>query len=381
MIKKLHLYIIKESLGYFLFGVAVFSVLLLLDYVFDLVDLFLSKGVALFAILKLFAFAIPNILTLAIPMAVLFGVLIAYGRLSEDNEITAMKSSGMNYKTLSFPVIIFICTISFFLLFFNHFLAPAVNSDFRNLYQEILTKRPLVRFTEKTIIELGEHRLYANKVNRKNNILYEVSIYKFENKDNYAVYENNDNKSFLPQNNDKAWRIAASSAKVKSRPDGIQVFLHNGYWQKADPSDTNNMIHMTFKSYCFFIPIGDIVKERALTVSEISSPKLLETISACKKQNIPFTVCEIEFWIRWVYAFAPIAFVLIALPIGMMTGKGGKTIGFGMSLCIILVYYTLLILALNLSEKKYAPTNLIMWLPNAVVTAVGICLFIKTIKK
>ena len=381
MIKKLHLYIIKESLGYFLFGVAVFFVLLILDYVFDLVDLFLSKGVALFTILKLFIFAIPNILTLAIPMAVLFGVLIAYGRLSEDNEIMAMKSSGINYKTLSLPVIIFICTTSFFLLFFNHFLAPAVNSNFRNLYQEILTKRPLVRFTEKTIIELGEHRLYANKVNRKNNILYEVSIYKFENKDNYDVYENDDNKSFLPQNSDKAWRTAASSAKVKSYQNGIHVSLYNGYWQKADPSHINNMIHMTFKSYCFFIPFDDIIKERAITVSELSSPKLLETIRACKKQNIPFTVCEIEFWIRWIYALAPIAFVLIALPLGIMAGKGGKTISLGMSLCVILVYYMLLILALNLSEKKYAPASLIMWLPNAVVTTAGICLFIKMIKK
>jgi lipopolysaccharide export LptBFGC system permease protein LptF len=384
MIKKLHLYVIRESVGSFLFGVVVFSILLILDYVFELVDLFFSKGVSFFLVLKLFTFALPNVLTLATPIAVLFGILIAYGKLSEDNEITAMKSSGINYKTLSLPTIILVCTISFFLLFFNHFLAPAMNSNLRNLYQEILTKRPLIKFTEKTITEFGKYRLYANRLNRKNNILHEVNIYKFENKDDYYYGyndEKNDKKSLFLQNNSKTWRIAASSAKVKSYQNGIQFFIYDGYWQKANPSDINNMTHVTFKSYCFFIPLGEVIEKRVLSVSEMSSPEIFKTIKAYKEQGIPFVAGETEFWIRWIYALAPIAFVLIALPIGIMAGKGGKAIGFGMSLCIILVYYTLLILALNLSEKEYVPANLIIWLPNVVVATSGICLFIKMVKK
>jgi lipopolysaccharide export system permease protein len=384
MIKKLHLYIIKESFGSFLFGVAVFSILFILDYVFNLIDLFLSKGVSFFLVLKLFAFALPNILRLAIPMAVLFGILIAYGKLSEDNEIMAMKSSGISYKTLSLPTIILICIISFFLLFFNHFLSPAMNSNFRNLYQEILTKRPLIKFNEKTIVKLGEYRLYANKVNRKNNILYEVNMYKFENKDDYYYgYEDkkNDKKSFFLQNNSKTWRIAASSAKVEFYQNGTLFFIYDGYWQKVNPSDINNMTYMTFKSYCFFLPLAEIIKEQTLSISEMSSPEILKTIKTYKEQGILFTAGEIEFWIRWIYALSPIAFVLIALPIGIMSGKSGKTTGFGIGLGITLVYYVLLILALTLSEKEYAPANLIMWLPNVTVTAGGICLFIKMVKK
>jgi lipopolysaccharide export system permease protein len=384
MIKKLHLYIIRESFGSFLFGVTVFSILFILDYVFDLADLFLSKGVSFFLVLKLFAFAVPNILRLAIPMSVLFGILIAYGKLSEDNEITAMKSSGMSHKTLSLPTIILVCIISVFLLFFNHFLSPAMNSNFRNLYQKILTKRPLIKFTEKAIVKFGEYRLYANKVNRKNDTLYEVNIYKLENKDDYYYGyddEKTDKKGFFLQNNSKTWRIAASSAKVKFYQNGTHLFIYDGYWQKANPSDMNNMTHMTFKSYCFFLPLAEIIKEQTLSISEMSSPEILKTIKDCKEQNILFTAGEIEFWIRWIYALSPIAFVLVALPIGIMAGKGGKTISFGMGLGIILVYYTLLILALTLSEKKYAPANIIMWLPNVTVTVAGICLFIKMVKK
>lgn len=384
MIKKLHLYIIKESFGSFLFGVIVFSILLFLDYVFEFVDIFFSKGASFFLVLKLFVFALPSILTLAIPVAVLFGILIAYGKLSEDNEITAMKSAGINYKTLSLPAIILACAVSFSLLFFNHFLSPAMKSNLRNLCQEILTKRPLIKFTEKTITELGEYRLYANKVNRENNILYEISIYKFENKDDYYYGyddEKSDKKNFFLQNNSKTWRIAASSAKIKSYQNGTQFFIYNGYWQKATPSDINNMTHITFKSYCFFIPLSEVIKERVLSASEMSSTEILKTIKTSKEQGVPFAIDETEFWIRWVYALAPIAFMLIALPVGIMAGKGGKAIGFGVSLGIILVYYMLLIFALNLSEKEYVPTSLTLWLPNVTVAATGICLFIKMAKK
>jgi lipopolysaccharide export LptBFGC system permease protein LptF len=384
MIKKLYLYIIKSSSRSFLFGVAVFSIIFILDYVFDLVDLLLSKGVPFFLVLKLFALALPNILKLAIPIAVLFGILIAYGKLSENNEIMAMQSSGMNYKALSLPTIILVCIISLCLLFFNHFLVPAMNSKFRNLYKEILTKRPLIKFNEKTIVEFGEYRLYANKVNRKNNTLYEVNIYKFKNKDDY-YYEyddkKNDKKSFFLQNNSKTWRIAASSAKVKFYQNGTQLFIYDGCWQKANPSDINNTTHMIFKSYRFFLPLAEIIKEQTLNISEISSPEILKTIKTYKEKGILFTAGEIEFWIRWVYALSPIAFVLIALPIGIMSGKGGKIIGLGMSLGIILVYYTLLILMLILSERKHGVANLTMWLPNVTTTAAGICLFIKMVKK
>ncbi|MDR3256576.1 MAG: LptF/LptG family permease [Endomicrobium sp.] len=378
MIKKLHLYIVKEFLASFLFGLVVFSVLLLLNQLFELVDLFFSKGASFFIVVKLFILLLPNILTLAIPMAVLFGVLIAYGRLSEDNEITAMKSSGTNYKTLSIPIIAFVCIISFFLLFFNHFLSPLTHSKFKNSLEEILTKKPLVKFHEKTINELGRYYLYANKVNSKNNTLSGVSIYKFENEN---INKNNDKKNILPQNDNGAWRIAASSATVKIYQGGIQLILYNGYWQKAHPSDINNMLHMTFKSYCFFIPLGDVIKGHISTAHEMSSCEILKTIRTYKEQNLPFIEYEHQFWSRWIFAFAPLVFVLVALPIGIMAGKGGKVISFGMGLGIVSVYYILLMIAITLSEKGYVPTSLIMWMPNIVVTIAGIWLFIKMVKK
>jgi lipopolysaccharide export LptBFGC system permease protein LptF len=351
--------------------------------VFDLIDLFVSKGVPLFLIIKLFIFLIPNILTLAVPVSVLFGVLIAYGKLSVDNEITAMKSSGVDYKTLTMPIIIFVCVISFFLLFFNHFLSPSMNSNFRNLYKTITTRSPLVKFNQKTVVRLGQYRLYANKVCNKDNKLSGVSIYKFADENAHEdIHENAaDKQIILPQNDSGSWRIAASSATIKVYQTGIKLTLHNGYWQKAHPSNMNNMIHATFKSYCFFIPLGDVIKEYSVTPKEMSSAKLLKVIKDHKEQNIDYVNYDEEFWFRWIFALAPISFVFVALPIGIITGKGGKTIGFAMSLSIVLIYYILLMVSITLSEKKYAPISLMFWIPNAVVAIAGLYLFTKMVKK
>ena len=376
MIKKLHFYIIKEFFGAFGFGLAVFSTLLLLDQIFNLIDLFLSKGVAFFLVVKLFAFILPNILMLAIPMAALFGVLISYGRLSEDNEITAMKATGTGYASLSFPVIITVCVISGFLLFSNHFWFPKMHTDFRNLYEEILIKRPLVTFAEKSIIKLGGYQIYANKVNNVDNSLSGVSIYKFEdNKKTPAK------KSENLQNQNVSWRIAASSASVKMYAGGARLILYNGYWQVANPSDMNKMMHMTFQSYSFFIELGENTRGHTSSLREMQSPELLKTIKEYKEKKFPSSAYEIEFWMRWIFALAPISFVLIALPIGIMSGKGGKTIGFGLSLGVILLYYMLLLISMNLAERNYAPAFLIMWLPNAATAGAGLFLCSKMVKK
>jgi lipopolysaccharide export LptBFGC system permease protein LptF len=64
-----------------------------------------------------------------------------------------------------------------------------------------------------------------------------------------------------------------------------------------------------------------------------------------------------------------------------MLGKGGKAISFGISLGVILIYYTLLIISLNLSGKEYLPPGIIMWLSNFVITTIGIYLFKKMVKR
>jgi lipopolysaccharide export LptBFGC system permease protein LptF len=376
MVKKLHFYIIKEFLYSFIFGVVIFSFLLVLNVALEFIDMLIAKGVALLAVVKLFIFYLPNILTLSIPMAILFGALLSYGRLSADNEVTAIRAAGLGYKMLTAPIIIFVCSISFFLMFFNHFWAPRLNSNLKAYSKEVITKKPLAKFNEKALTTVGDYNIYSNKVDNVKNTLLGVSIYKFE-----SAYCENTKKNILPQNDKGPWRISASSATIKAYSTGAMLILYNGYWQKSSPSDMASITQTTFKKYSIFIPLFDKIQGFSIAPSEISSPKLLELIKQYKEQKLEITPYLMDYWLRWVYTIAPIIFIFIALPIGILTGKGSKAVGFGLSLGIVVIYYTLLVIAMTLGEKNYMPIGLIIWLPNFVIGTAGIYLFIKMVKK
>lgn len=375
MIKILHRYIVKEFVSSFIFGLTVFSAILLLDQIFQLIDLFLSKGVGFFLIFQLFILIIPNILSLTIPMAILFGVLLSYGRLSEDNEITVMKATGINYKTLSMPIIVFVMFISIGLIYFNHSLSPSTHMYFRTLYKQILTKTPLAKFDEKTITDIGGYRIYAHKVNSKNNTLSGVNIYKFVNDKKKDIKSDKKNEESVP------WRIASSSATVSVEKNVVILKLYDGYWQRSDPNKLGSMIHMNFSTYKFAIPFGDTVDFDDVSLREMTSKKLRAKIKTFQDNDTQIYTYNNEYWFRWVLAVAPIIFAIIAIPIGIMAGKGGKAIGFGMSLGVIFVYYMLLVVALNIGEKGYIPSCYIMWLPNFVIASIGLILFRKMGKK
>lgn len=367
MIKILHKYIVKEFLSSFIFGLIVFSVTILLEQVIMLIDLFLSKGVSFWIVFKLFLLVIPNILSLTIPMAILFGVLLSYGRFSEDNEITIMRSTGADYKTLSMPIIIFVIIISCGLVYFNHSFSPSTFKYFRTLYKQILVETPLAKFNEKTITQLGEYKIYAHKVNPENNVLTGVNIYKYSN--------DNANQYIIP------WRIASSSATVRVEKGIVKFKLFNGYWQKTDPKVPENMLHIHFASYQFEIPVMNNINSADMTLKELTSSKISKKIKTFNKDDDQIYKYKNEYWTRWVLAAAPIFIAIVAIPIGMMAGKGGKAAGFGLSLCILFVFYMLLIIALNIGEKGYIPSAIILWLPNIATLAVGIILFNKMSKK
>lgn len=367
MIKILDKYIVKEFLGSFLFGLIVFSITILLEQVIMLIDLFLSKGVAFWLVFKLFLLVIPNILCLTIPMSILFGVLLCYGRFAEDNEITIMRSTGINYKTLSMPIIVLVMFISLGLVYFNHSFSPSTFKYFRTLYKQIAAESPLAKFNEKTITQVGEYKVYAHKVNPRNNVLSGVNVYKYSSDDK--------SEDMIP------WRIASSSATVRVER-GIVVFkLFNGYWQRIDPEKPENMLHVHFASYEFEIPVSSNLSLGDMTLKEIKSSKIREKIKTFAKNDTQIYKYKNEYWLRWVLALAPVFITMVAIPVGIMSGKGGKAVGFGISLAILFGFYMLLIVSLNIGEKGYVPSGLIMWLPDLATAAAGVFLLKKMARK
>src|SRR5437763_279745 len=112
-------YILKEFLSNVILGLLIFTFVLLLDKLFELADLLLNKGVGIGLTLKLLFLLLPSSLSLTLPMSVLLGALLTFGRLSENSEITAVRASGLSaWSYVKMPLVAALGAV-FFLVPFN----------------------------------------------------------------------------------------------------------------------------------------------------------------------------------------------------------------------------------------------------------------------
>src|ERR1039457_6873951 len=122
--KILSRYILREFLSNLFLGLLIFTFVLLLDHLFELADLLLNKGVGLGLTLKLLFLLLPSSLSLTLPMSTLLAVLLTFGRLSENNEITAVRASGLASWNYSKTPMAAALVASLFLMPFNTLWAP-----------------------------------------------------------------------------------------------------------------------------------------------------------------------------------------------------------------------------------------------------------------
>jgi lipopolysaccharide export system permease protein len=103
-LKRLDLYVIGSTIKPFFGALLVTTSILILDRVFDLMDLIIKKGIPLDVVFQVMLYSLPFILSMTIPMSVFVGSLVAFGRLAQDLEILALLSSGVSLNRIAFPV-------------------------------------------------------------------------------------------------------------------------------------------------------------------------------------------------------------------------------------------------------------------------------------
>src|SRR5215831_4793708 len=137
IVKILRRYLFLEIQGPFFLGLLVFSFVLFTRAIARPLQLLVQKNVTLQEVLLMLLYLLPNILTFSIPMAALLGILICFGRLSADSEITAMGSSGVSIRNLLLPVIVFAWLAWLVAMVNSNYWEPRVNYRFRLMRNDI----------------------------------------------------------------------------------------------------------------------------------------------------------------------------------------------------------------------------------------------------
>ncbi|HEY2955012.1 MAG TPA: LptF/LptG family permease [Candidatus Eisenbacteria bacterium] len=175
----LRTYILRLHLVPFLLGFGVVTFILEMDVLFDYLDLVVNRGVAVGVVAQLFLLSLGYIVALSAPCAVLIAALMTFGRLSQDNEITALRASGVNLGTILLGPLAASVALAVGLTLFNNHVLPETNHAFANLLIDIGRMRPTVRLQEGVFItDFPGYNLLVQSVNGRTNEMRGVTIYK-----------------------------------------------------------------------------------------------------------------------------------------------------------------------------------------------------------
>ncbi|MEO0151987.1 MAG: LptF/LptG family permease [candidate division WOR-3 bacterium] len=361
MLKKIDFYIIKLQILPFLGSILVITTVLLLDKIFELMDLLIRKGVPIDIVLKLFIYALPFILSLSVPMAMLVGSLIAFGNISQNFEIIAAKSCGISLKRLLLGPIIFAIIVFSFMVWFNDKVLPESNHRFKNLLIDIYIKRPIAQIKAGLFNEVGNYKLYIGNKEDRSGYIEDVRIYDISD---YG-------KTF----------ITAKYGYIKSLQDSVLIFdLRNGQIHQFLDGFVDKYRIVSFDNYQVIVKL-DIsmqLREREFRGDrEMSIAQLLEEYKKKKEEYEKTNDSElkkyqkkrmnqimVEIHKKISMPFAAIVFVILSAPISSMIKRGGFGPALGISFIIFTIYYIFLIGGEELAKKNLINGALAMWFPN-----------------
>jgi lipopolysaccharide export system permease protein len=175
-------YILRAHAGPFLFALCTLMFLFLLQFVMKFIDQLVGKGLSAWVILELVSLNLSWMLVLAVPMSVLVAILMAFGDLSSRNEITALKASGVSIYRMMAPVLAAGILVGGFLIWFNNYVLPESNHRLKALTIDIRRKRPTLSLVDGVFSqEIPGYSILVKKASQKTNDLKGVTIYDYTN--------------------------------------------------------------------------------------------------------------------------------------------------------------------------------------------------------
>lgn len=367
MNKIINRYIFKEIASSFILILFVLTFVLLMGKMLQIMDLFVNKGVSFFSIIKIIIFLLPYFLLFTIPIALLISTLIAMGRLSSDNEITAIKTSGISLLQIYYPVAVASLIAFIFTIIMSYFVVPQSNFATRRLLFNVVQENANVGVKEKVFNDdFKDFLIYADKIPVHKNYMEGVIV-----SDKRIIGEQN--------------TIFARKAFLVSDPESMRVKLRmeNGSIHTVSP-DLKSYRKIDFKSYDINLDLSMALANFDKSAKSAKDMTVSELLAKAKKIGMKekdIREAYIEIHKKFSIPVACILFGIIGLPLGIRSHRSVKSRGFAIGLIIVCFYYILRLGGEAFAETGYIPVAIGVWTPNILFALVGICLFYITYKE
>ena len=335
-------YISKEILSIFATCLIVLIFIIMTFEMMDMTDLMVNQGVGLKGILKLILCGLPKFILFAMPAACLMGVLLAYIRMSGDNEIIAIYASGISLHQTLFPVVIF-CLASFFIgILMSLYLVPYGNRTNRSVFYEIVREKADVSVKERIIEELSE------------GVIYYVSSY--SPKDKYMK-----DIILVDKRQQPVTTIVAKKGNIipNKEANSVSIRFFDAYLYTGKTTASK---HETFT---YTIDLNNLISpvESEKDPEDMYLKELLEFINSGINDESEIRLARLTLYEMISIPVSIFLLGIIGAPLGAHVRDRGRTAGIVISLVLFLLYYILMMTVRYLIELGTLNPVLGVWIP------------------
>jgi lipopolysaccharide export system permease protein len=437
-------YILKNHLPPYLFSLLIITFVFVMDFILEFIDLFISKGVDLLIVLEVFVLSLGHMFALIIPMSVMPATLMAFGQLAAENEVTAMKATGISLYRMITPVLVAAALLGVGLVFYQNDVLPESNHKLVNLMLDIGKMTPTLEIKENIFSSaIDGYTILVREKNDRTGEIRDVQI--FQTKKGMiptTIIAERGRMYFIEEENVLRFELEDGEIHEMPDPKDIETYRRTKFSHYTlNIQDTERGLERSQRSYR-----GDREMSAAMMRDRIAElqaeidgyrgdmhanamrdmagalSRVMPGLSAWKAPaeqtgSVPESASEarqrrtarnpaeqqlyaletlmrrivglegqifkyeVEIHKKYSIPFSCIIFVLLGAPLAIRSGRKGMTMAISFSIFFFLVYYVFLIGGEKLADRRLLDPWLAMWLPNMLLLAVSALLLWSTVRE
>jgi lipopolysaccharide export system permease protein len=358
--RTLNFFVIKSLLIIFTATIVILTFAMLGGNVLQVLK-FLASGIPIGDFVMAMLYFLPMILSFTVPSSILVAVLLLFGRMSSNNEITAMRASGISVFQIISPLIVVTFIMTVICLYLQVQAGPYCIGKGRDILYNTAITAPQALISPGQATDFGNMVVYVK--DKKGSNLKDVQIFSFD-----------DSRQKVNQD------ITSATGKLEADKDKgtLKIILYDYYiidYQKND--------RIYGKTFTVTLDVAKnfnnqplIKREDFMTLSE-----LLGIISLYHKLGLSTLVYEIQLNLRFAMGLAPIAFLLLGLPLAIRTSRGETSVGLFISVMLAGAYFFFIIGCRTMDTSPQLYPQYLLWIPNIVYQIGGLFFIFRLTRK
>ena len=398
--KTLPRHLLLDFIGPFLLALFVLTFILLMDKLFLMIDLLVRKGIGVGTVGELILLSLPFTMSVSTPLSMLIAAVMSYGRASQDNEIAAIRTAGIQVFRVFIPVLIAGVALAGLMVYFNGYVVADASFRLRNLMMDMATKRPAIRVEPGVFMtDFEGYTIYIGAINEKTSAIRDVRIYDRTSAGTPDLILAP--KGTLTATADERYLV------LKLDSGAVHQYLGEGKYRRVE-----------FNEHVINLPFNEDLQRkdrdyrgnREMTLRDLS--KRMKGMSAdiksqqkvvnnlLKSKKGPYNQADsirigeertklhykqkemgrfaTEANKRYSLSFSCFLFLFFGAPLGILLRRGGLGTGFLVGLIFFAVYYIMLVGGEDLATSGRLSPFLGMWLANIILLPVTVELCART---